>query len=311
MGNEQMDRMTIAAWLYYEEKMTQEEIAQRMQISRVAVTRLLQKARDHGIVKISITRALPYPFRLGQEIMNRYALRHVTIVETGADEESTLNALGKAGAEFLQQQLFDGCKLGMAWSKCVSSIASYLHPPVKPLRLYVHELAGTYLMQGVSYGISWKVSEILKATLASLPVPVVVSSAEAREAILKEKNIQDALASACDVDIAFVGIGSIQNAGTIVQTGFMKEEERLELANDGVAGEILMRFFNENGWPVATELDERVIGIQWEDLENIPHVVAMCAGPEKAPAMHAAILSGVIHTLITDTHTAELLKGMP
>ncbi len=87
----------------------------------------------------------------------------------------------------------------------------------KPMNLNIHELAGTYLMQGVSYGISWKVSEILKASLVSLPVPVVVNNQEAREAILMEKNIREALAAACDVDIAFVGIGSIQNAGTIVQ----------------------------------------------------------------------------------------------
>jgi lsr operon transcriptional repressor len=305
---EQLDLMAIAAWLYYEEKKTHEEIAGELKMSRVAVTRLLQKAREQGIVKFSITRALPYPYLLSREIVNKYHLRDVVIVQSGGDENSTMNALGKAGAQFLRQNLFDGCKLGMAWSKCVSSIASHLQPPEKPLHLKVHELAGTYLMQGVSYGISWKVSEILKAPLVSLPVPVVVTSWEARQAILNEKNIQDALTAAQEVDIAFVGIGSIQNAGTIVQTGFMKEEERQRLADSGVTGEILMRFFDEEGRHVPTELDQRVIGIQWEDLGRIPHVVAMSAGAQKAGAVHAALKSGVIHSLITDTETAQKLK---
>ncbi len=309
-NSNQLDLMTIAAWLYYEKRMTHEEIARELKMNRVGVTRLLQKAREKGIVKISITRALPYVYALSQDIKSHFLLQQAVVVESGVDEPGTLNALGKAGAELLHQRLFNGCKLGMAWSKSVSSIARHLRPLQTPINISIHELAGTYLMQGVPYGISWKVSEILNASLVSLPVPVVVNSPEARAAILMEKNICDGLAAARDVDIAFVGIGSIQNAGTIVQTGYMKEEERRYLAEHGVAGEILMRFFNEGGYPVPTLLDERVIGIQWEDLEKIPQVVAIVAGSEKVTAIRAALKSGVIHTLITDTNTAEqLLAG--
>ncbi len=68
-----------------------------------------------------------------------------------------------------------------------------------------------------------------------------------------------------------------------------------------------MRFFDEEGHHVPTVLDERVIGIQWEDLERVPQVVAMAAGIEKASAVRAALKSGVIHTLITDTETAKWL----
>lgn len=305
--DELLDLMAVASWLYYEKQMTHDEIAHELSMNRVGVTRLLQKARQQGIVKFTITRALPHHYELSKEIQQKYHLAHVVIVQSGGDEKSTMNALGKAGAEFLDQQLFDGCRLGMAWSKTVSSIGNYLHQIRKFNHLTIHELAGTYLMDGVSYGITWKVSELLQAPLISMPVPVIVSNAEAREAILSEANIQKALATVSDVDIALVGIGSIQEAGTIIQTGFMKEEERLQLLQKGIAGEILMRFFDENGEHVPTVLDNRVIGIQWLQLVNVPNVVAMAFGKEKIAAIQAAIKGKVIKTLITDSDTANLL----
>lgn len=306
-GDELLDMMAIAAWLYYEKQMTHDEIAHELNMNRVGVTRLLQKAKQQGIVKFTITRALPRHYELSNVIREKYHLEHVVIAQSGVDEKSTMSAIGKAGAEFLDKQLFDGCRLGMAWSKTVSSIGNYLHRIRRFNRITIHELAGTYLMHGFSYGISWKVSEMLQAPMISMPFPVIVSSAEAREAILSEVNIQTALATASEVDIALVGIGSIKEAGTIIQTGFMKEEERLQLSKKDVAGEILMRFFDENGENVPTMLDDRVIGIQWQQLVDIPNVVAFAFGKEKISAIQAAIKGKVIKTLITDSDTANLL----
>ena len=150
--DELLDLMAVASWLYYEKQMTHDEIAHELSMNRVGVTRLLQKARQQGIVKFTITRALPHHYELSKEIQQKYHLAHVVIVQSGGDEKSTMNALGKAGAEFLDQQLFDGCRLGMAWSKTVSSIGNYLHQIRKFNHLTIHELAGTYLMDGISYG---------------------------------------------------------------------------------------------------------------------------------------------------------------
>lgn len=304
---ERLDLMTIATWLYYEKQLTHDEIAQELNLNRVGVTRLLQKARQQGIIKFTITRTLPEQYKLAQELKFKFHLSHAVVVASEVEESSTISALGKAGAEFLDRYLFDGCKLGMAWSKTVSSIGPYLHQIRKVRDLTIVELAGTYLRQGISYGISWKVSEILQAPLISMPVPVVVRSQEARAAILREENVANALAAASTVDLALVGIGAVHSAGTSVQAGFMLEEERLQLDKKGVVGEILMRFFNMKGQNVPTDMDERVIGIQWDQLVKIPNVVSIAFGAEKITAIRAALMSNVIKSLITDTDTANLL----
>ena len=45
-----------AAHLYYEEELTQEEVARRMEVSRPTVSKLLSVANKEGIVHISVRR---------------------------------------------------------------------------------------------------------------------------------------------------------------------------------------------------------------------------------------------------------------
>jgi len=72
-------------------------------------------------------------------------------------------------------------------------------------------------------------------------------------------------------------------------------------------GEVLMRFFDAAGHPVSTPIDERVLAVSWQDFLQIPHRVAMAAGPAKLPALRAALSGGLFHALITDADTARCL----
>ncbi|NJL94867.1 MAG: helix-turn-helix domain-containing protein [Anaerolineae bacterium] len=51
--------MIRAAWMYYHDALTHQEIAEKLNTSRVKITRLLQQAREQGIVEIRVTAPLP------------------------------------------------------------------------------------------------------------------------------------------------------------------------------------------------------------------------------------------------------------
>jgi DNA-binding transcriptional regulator LsrR (DeoR family) len=74
-------------------------------------------------------------------------------------------------------------------------------------------------------------------------------------------------------------------------------------------GDIALRFFDANGAPVRSSLDERILGITTEQLQKAPRVVAVAGGPEKTDALRAALKSEIIDVLITDQQTAEELAG--
>ena len=56
--------------------------------------------------------------------------------------------------------------------------------------------------------------------------------------------------------------------------------------------------------------DDRVIGIELEQLKRVPRAIAVAGGPGKTEAIHAALVGGWINCLITDTYTAKRLLEM-
>ncbi|XOB98457.1 sugar-binding transcriptional regulator [Deinococcota bacterium DY0809b] len=304
--------VTVAAWLYYEGGLKQEEVARRLGVSRVKVARLLAQARAEGVVQFVITRPLPEPFRLAEALCARYGLEAAVVVPSAGSAEATLDALGAAGADYLASRLEPGLRLGLGWSSTARRLAPYLRRlrPVKDCT--VVELAGSFLGQANPYAISGPLAAALGCGLEALPVPVLVESPAARAALLAEGRIAAALAAGRECDLAVVGIGQVGPESTTVRTGMVAPEEMALIEKAGAVGDVLMRFFDTAGRPVQTPLDERVLAVGWDDFLQIPQRVAMAAGAAKLPAIRAALRGGLFQALITDAPTAaRLLEDRP
>ncbi len=301
------DLVTVAAWLYYHQGLKQEEVARRLGVSRVRVTRLLARARAEGVVQFVITRPLPEPFLLAEALRERYGLTAAVVVPAAGSLEATLDALGAAGADYLAGLLRPGMRVGLGWSSTVGRMAPYLRR-LRPVEgCTVVELAGSFLGQANPYSISGPLAAALGCGLEALPAPVLVESPALREALLADGRIAATLAAGRESDLAVVGIGQVGRESTTVRTGMLSPEEMAQLEKAGAVGDVLMRFFDAGGRPLRTPLDERVLAVSWDDFLQIPHRVAMAAGAAKLPALAAALRGGLFHALITDAPTAARL----
>ena len=311
MGNSsQEDQMILAAWLYYEERLTQEEIAEQLGVSRVAITRLLQRARQEGIVQIRVTRPLPLQYELERQLKIKFDLENIIVVNTADAMDETLEAIGQAGALLLSKLIFTDCRLGMAWSSTVTRIAPYIDKPARPLKMAVNELAGTFLGPDTPYGVSWRVAEKLGVPLESLPVPVVVQNEAALSAIMQEDRIQLALTHAAEVDIALVGLGDVSPESSMIRTGYLTPDQMAEMRSRGAVGDVLMRFYDIEGHHVPNPYEARTISLQWEQILVIPHIVVMACGKRKAEAILGALRAGMVKSLVTDVAAAEAVLGL-
>src|SRR4029450_4245366 len=68
------DPIVWAAWLYYEERMTQEEVADRLGVSRASVVNFLQEARDRGVVTRAVAPQHLQTVRASRELAKRVGL---------------------------------------------------------------------------------------------------------------------------------------------------------------------------------------------------------------------------------------------
>ena len=301
----QDDLLVIAAWMYYEDGLTHRQIAEELSMSRVTVTRLLQKARREGIVQVKITRPLPSHYELSQRLIKTFGIKRAIIVKNAYSHEETLDRIGRTAAEHLKELLCGECSLGFAWSTTVRYMAPYLGKPDKPVHVTIHELAGSMLGQDTPYSISSKVAETLGAALKSLPVPVIVNNPATYQALMKEKSIKEALDQAAKCDTAFVGLGDVGDQCTMVKTGYLTPQQMEDLRRQGAVGDVLLRYYDINGQHVYNPLEPHIISLNWEQLNRIPYMVALASGPSKIQAIQGALRGGWVSCLVSDEDTVQ------
>ena len=302
------DLMVLVAWMYYDENLTQQQIAQRLDLSPVKVTRLLQKARLEHIVEmqVKITRPLPLESQVAWRLRERFGLKEAILVRTYESLSDTLDAVGAAGAAQLNKVLTPQCRVGVVgWSNPVRRMARYVQAADSKGPCIVNELLGSFLGEVSSYNMSAQIANALGAPLETLPVPVVVQSKAARDAMLREPGIRISFEHARKCDVAVVGLGHMNENWTVVDAGQMTASQVETLRNAGVAGDIILRFYDHNGSPVQTELDDRVMSLDWEDIRRIPYIIAMACGSNKVDSIAAALRGNLFHCLITDTATGQ------
>ncbi len=294
--------MVMVSWMYYEDGLTQEEIASQLKISRVSVHRVLRAALQEGIVKIQILRPRPLQLELSLKLKEHFGLRNAIIVPKS---DNPMEAVGRAAAEYLEEAINKYKRVGVGWSSTMSHITPYLPRYSTPVDCRVNELAGNMLHQQNPYSISPYLVQSFGVTLEALPVPAIVQSEVVRKTLLDEAAIKSALENARQVDIAFVGLGESASTNTMIQTGYLTLDEMNEITKRGGVGEILLRFFDAQGRHIDSPLDTRVIALDWESIKRIPRVVLIAVRVKKIEAIIGALNSKIIHCLITDTETAQ------
>lgn len=299
------DLLTLVTWMYYEDGMTHQEVAEALSLSRVAVTRMLQKARQQQLVRFQITRPRPAQYVLSRALTEQFELQRAIVVKTAETLEETLEAVASAAACHLQESLYPGCRLGVGWSSTLQRMATYLTQPVEPLAFTVNEMAGSLPEQEIPGRISIKIAETLGGRLISLPVPVVVSSKDAYNTFLKEPLIAQGLLGAAQCDLAFVGIGDVGPDCTMIRTGYIKPDDLEALRQRGAVGDMLLRYYNINGEHVPTTVEDTVFTLRWEQMKALPYVVALAAGPRKVVPILGALRTGILDCLVTDSDTAR------
>jgi DNA-binding transcriptional regulator LsrR (DeoR family) len=136
----------------------------------------------------------------------------------------------------------------------------------------------------------------------------VAQSREAKLVMLGDPYVRQTIDLFGRISLAFVGIGAMQPSRMLATSGnVFSESELSELAEAGAVGDISLRFFDRDGRPAKTPLDDRVIGISLEELAKIDRVVGLAGGKSKIKAISGALRAGVLSVLITDKFTAAKL----
>lgn len=298
-----------AAWLYYVEEFTQGEVARELGVSRSTVVRLLRKAKETGLVRITLD--VPRDvFEMERELERLYGLEKVRLVPDVGDEEKLKRWLGHAAAELIVEMVEPGSTVAVGWGTTLRAMTDSLtgEQAIEGVRI-VPIVGGLHRASSGtnSYWVAEKLGRYFHAPTRALYAPLFVEDRSMAEALVRDPDIGDTLDLARQASLAIYSVGVLGDEATIVRLGYLSSEERAFLRDQGAAGDITCRWIDVQGNPVELPLTINPIGASLKDLKNIPKRLAIAGGELKREALLGTLRGAYATTLVTDDGTAAYL----
>lgn len=294
------------AWFYYHDGLTQGEIGQRLGLTRLKVSRLLEKGRQSGVIRVQINSRYEGCLDLENTLLQRFELQQVRVLP--ALDAGTLSAgarLGIGAAHMLMSLLQPQQLLAVGFGEAAMSTLQHLSGFITSQQIRMVTLSG-----GVGPYMTGIGQLDAACSVSIIPAPLRASSASVAEIFRQERSVRDVMLAACAADIAVVGIGALSQKrdATILRSGYISEGEQLIFGRKGAVGDILGYFMQREGelaenMPIHQEL----IGVSLQELANIPTVIGVAGGAEKAEAIVAALRGRHVNALVTEEYAARAM----
>ena len=305
--------MTKVARMYHSQGIRQSEITERLNIHQSTVSRLLKKAQEAGIVRISVTVPSGIHADLEEALELRFGLREAIVVDSVSnDEEQIARDLGAAAAHFVELAIKPNDLVGISsWSNALLEMINAMHPMRGATGTRVVQILGGLgnpAAQTHATHLTERLASLTGGSAVLLPAPGITTSPEARRVLMKESYVRAASALFDRLDLVLVGIGATEPSRFLAKSGnvFSAPERRL-LESHGAVGDICLQFFDAHGAPVRSVLSERVIGISLPQLRKVRRIVGIAGGRRKIRAILGALRGRLINVLITDRRTAAAI----
>ena len=268
-----------ASWLYYQEGMTQNDIAQTMGVSRATVITYLNEARERGIVNIAIEPGRLASLTIAQSLKSHFNLRDCLVIPNGADDRALGDRLGAAGAMALRKFLKSGDTLAVTGGRTVMAVGDSLRVSGLQDVTVVQAIGGAIARNPASPSqCASAIASAVNATCVSLSAPAVASSVAARGIMVAEPLVAEQLSILMRANKALFGIASLRPNASFYSDGVFEAAELQSYIDGDAVGVLAARFVDAWGQPVAGVLDDRVIGLSLEDLLRVELRICVAGG---------------------------------
>ena len=331
-----------AASMYYVQGETMEVIAHHLRVSRSTVSRLLARARQEGVVRVTLVqpggagslegrmtqafgvRTHIVPVREGtteihrlQQVASVAAAHMVDLIEALAEQAGNggpqvQDPAGSGGEGPVQGRGSGGVVVGVAWGTTMSEVSAALPSRSVP-GLTVVQLNGASdpVREGPSAGeVLSRMRLSLGARTISFPVPAFFDHVATREAMWSERSVKRVLSVVRRASLAVFGVGALDALNgalpsQVYEGGHLTARDQAVLRRQNVVGDVCTVLLRSDGsWRDVT-LNARATGPTPAQLSRIPRRLCVAAGTGKARALLAALRARTATDLIVDDATAR------
>ena len=302
-----------AAWLAYVGGHTQEQIAERLGVSRIKAQRLIALATQSGLVKFFVEGVPAECMALEEQLMQAFSLKRCVVVpnlqdDADAPSSGVIPALAVAAARHLTRVLEAGevRTIGVGHGRTLAAMVEKLPAANRQDTRFV-SLLGSLTRRSAAnpFDVIAKLAERTGGECYFMPVPFLADSHADAQVLRAQRGVQHVLELVRECQLCVVGVGEVGPGTQLQRTHSVTAPELAALRQAGAVGELAGCFVAEGGEPVQCEMNERAVGATLDDLRG-RDVLAVAGGKGKAEAIRAALNTGVITELIVDEATAQI-----
>ena len=307
-GETKLKQALIVAQLYYEENLSQAAIAKKMKLSRPTISRLLQLAKESGLVKIEIENPFINYSDLTNVLAQRYHAQIKIVPSHYAGQQTSLDSVGAYAASFLTNLVKPNDIIGIGWGKTIHAVTTNLTeqtiPGVKTVQLkggfsFNHEK--TYAYESIN-----ELAQAFQTRAQYLPLPTIFDSKTTKELVEQDRFIKQILDLGQKANIALFTVGSTNNNSLLFNLGYLTKAQKNEIQAKAV-GDVVSRFIDSDGQIIDQELNERTIGIEVQALGQKESSIVVASGLRKTAAVHALLKARYANIAIIDATIAQSL----
>lgn len=297
---------------YYERGLSQNEIAERLCLSRTRVSRLLKEAEEKGIVKISINYNFERHYELEERLQSRFSLKDVRVLNNrDRNPEFIQRDVGHLAAKYIMENVKKDMVIGTSWGTTLADTVKFLQPISIPVS--VVQLMGAVPCDTPNctpQEIAASLADLLGGHADFLNLPLFIADDYVRNTMCKDNNNEKILNKGMFSDMILTSVSDISQINQKdFWLGYMTREMYTEICKKGAVGAMFARFFDSDGREIDCEWNKKCVTISFKNMKSVPNVVAIASSKLKAGALLSAMHGRLIHTLITDGTTAtEILR---
>jgi DNA-binding transcriptional regulator LsrR (DeoR family) len=304
------DRVLVAriCWYYFKEGQTQENIAQRLNMTRKRVNRILGLARDSGFVQFTIADPAGQRTALEEQLVTRYGLQHAIVVPTPMSDMDVRSLVGAAAGHYVGERLPIGGSLGISWGGTINAAAQNLRPRSGQETKVVLLCGGLAESAPINpYDNAAMIARALGARCYYLTAPMFVESEEFRDLIVRSEPVRSVLAMVPALDMALLSAIDLSEQSKALEYNVISRKTWASLRAAGAVGDICGHYLDRDGKPVDHPLCQRTINPSLAQIHRIRTRVLAAGGKQKLDIIRAGLLAGFCHVLVTDEAAAQRL----
>jgi DNA-binding transcriptional regulator LsrR (DeoR family) len=301
--------LAFVAEKYYFDDLRQSDIADKIGVTRSAVSRMLTEAREKGLVEIIIHHPFQYDRDLEAKLKDNLGLTHVSVVvfNNQPSYDDLRKQLGTAGSRLLAALIEPGSKIGVAWGTTVqATIEAYDAAPVPDTK--VVQLVGVLGSTRHSYSAQTLVENLAQKIGGEgtyLYTPFIVENQQTAVSLMEDPAVKEAISVGRECDIALMGIGTIKPEYCSLYRGnHISLSELQTIQSSGAVGDVCALYYGIEGDLSQVDFHSRRVGTSFEGLREIKIRLAVAGNLEKAEAILGAARGEFINALVTDNLTA-------